>query len=45
MINTNTSSSVIRINKSRRMRWEGHAVCMGEKWDAYIVLVGKPEGK
>jgi hypothetical protein len=25
--------------KSRRKRWEGHAVCMGEKRNAYRILV------
>jgi len=27
------------------MRWEGHVACMGESRGAYMVLVGKPEGK
>jgi hypothetical protein len=31
--------------KSRRMRWEGHVTRMGEKRNAYRMLVGKPEGK
>jgi hypothetical protein len=31
--------------KTRRMRWMGHALCIGEKRKAYKVLVGKPEGK
>jgi hypothetical protein len=31
--------------KSRRMRWTGHAVRMGEKRNAYKILVGKSEGK
>jgi hypothetical protein len=31
--------------KSRRMRWAGHAARMGEKWNAYRILLGKPEGK
>jgi hypothetical protein len=31
--------------KSRRMRWAGHAARMGEKRNAYRILVGKPEGK
>jgi len=31
--------------KSRRIRWAGHAACMGEKRGVYRVLVGKPEGK
>jgi hypothetical protein len=40
-----SSPSIIRIKKSRRMRWEGHVVRMGEKRNAYRLLVGKPEGK
>jgi hypothetical protein len=31
--------------KSRRMRWAGHVVLMGEKRNAYRILVGNPEGK
>jgi hypothetical protein len=34
-----------RILKSRRMRWVGHVARMGEKRNAYRILVGKPEGK
>jgi hypothetical protein len=30
--------------KSRRMRWAGHVARMGEKRNAYRILVGKPEG-
>ena len=30
---------------SRRMRWAGHVVRMGEGRDVHRVLVGKPEGK
>jgi hypothetical protein len=37
--------SIIRIIKSRRMRWTGHVGLMGEKRNAYRLLVGKPEGK
>jgi hypothetical protein len=37
--------SIIRIIKSRRMRWEGHVARMGEKRNVYRLLVGKPEGK
>jgi hypothetical protein len=40
-----SSPSIIRIIKSRRMRWEGHAARMGEKRNAYRLLVEKPEGK
>jgi hypothetical protein len=31
--------------KPRRMRWAGHVAQMGEKRNAYSILVGKPEGK
>lgn len=34
----------IRAIKSRRMGWEGHVACMGERIGAYRALVGKPEG-
>jgi hypothetical protein len=40
-----TSPSIIRIIKSRRMRWVGHVARMGEKRDVYRLLVGKSEGK
>jgi hypothetical protein len=43
--NLYTSSSIIRIIKSRRMRWAGHVARMGEKRNVYSLLVGKPEGK
>jgi hypothetical protein len=29
----------------RRMRWAGHVARMGEKRNAYRILVGKPEGR
>jgi hypothetical protein len=35
---------IITMFKSRRMRWAGHVVCMGEMRKAYTVVVGKPEG-
>jgi hypothetical protein len=37
--------SIIRIIKSRRMRWAGHVAGMLEKRNAYRLLVGKPEGR
>jgi hypothetical protein len=39
------STSIIRIIKSRKMRWADHVARMGEKRNAYRLLVGKPEGK
>jgi hypothetical protein len=43
--NLYSSSSKIRIIKSRRIRWAGHVARMGEKRNMYRLLVGKPEGK
>jgi hypothetical protein len=40
-----SSPSIIRMIKSRRMRWAGHVARRGEKRDAYRLLMGKPEGK
>jgi hypothetical protein len=40
-----SSPSIIRVVKSRRMRWAGHVARMGEKRNAYRLLVGKPEGR
>jgi hypothetical protein len=37
--------SIIRIIELRRMRWARHVARMWEKWDAYTLLAGKPEGK
>jgi hypothetical protein len=31
--------------KARRMIWAGHVARMGEKRNAYRLLVGKPEGR
>jgi hypothetical protein len=39
------SPSIIRIIKSRRMRWAGNAARIGEKRNVFRLLVGKPEGK
>jgi hypothetical protein len=43
--NLYSSPSIIRIIKSRRMRWAGYVARMGEKRNVYRLLVGKPEGK
>ena len=40
-----SSPSIVRVNKSKRMRWVGQVARMGESSDVYRVLVGKPEGK
>jgi len=36
--------SIVRVIKSR-MRWAGHAACMGKRRVVYRVVVGKPVGK
>jgi hypothetical protein len=39
------SPSIIRMSKSRGMRQARHVARMGEKRNAYRILVGKPEGR
>ena len=36
--------NIVRMVKSRRMRWAGHVARMGEDRGVHRVLVGKPEG-
>jgi hypothetical protein len=36
---------MIRVIKSRRMRWVGHVARMGERRGAYMILVWRPEGR
>jgi len=40
-----SSPNIVRVIKSRKIRWVGHMARMGERRDVYRVLVGKPEGK
>jgi hypothetical protein len=42
--NLYSSPSIIRIIKSRRIRWVEHVARIGEKRNVYRLLVGKPEG-
>jgi hypothetical protein len=37
--------NIVRVLKSRRMRWAGHLARMGEDRGVHRMLVGKPEGK
>ena len=37
------SPNIVRVIKSRRVRWAGHLARMGEERGVYRVLVGKPE--
>ena len=39
------SPNIVRVIKSRRMRWVGRVASMGEERGLYRVLVGKPEGR
>jgi len=39
------SPNIVRVIKSRRMRWAGHVARMGEESVVYMILVGKPERK
>jgi hypothetical protein len=40
-----SSPNIVRVIKSRKMRWAGHVARMGERRGVYRVLVGRPEGK
>jgi hypothetical protein len=40
-----SSPSIVRVIKTRRMRWAGHVACMREVRGAYNILVGRPEGR
>jgi hypothetical protein len=43
--NLYSSLNIVRVIKSRRMRWAGHVARMKEGRDVYMVLVRKPEGR
>jgi hypothetical protein len=45
MLEKTAPLNVIRVIKSRRVRWTGHVARMGEVRNACSILVGKPEGK
>ena len=38
-----SSPNIVRVIKSKRMRWAGHVARMGDERGVYSVLVGKPE--
>jgi hypothetical protein len=40
-----SSPNIVRVIKSRRMRWAGHVARMRAGRGAYRVLVGRPESK
>jgi hypothetical protein len=41
LYNLYSSPSIIKVMKSRRMRWAGHVERLGENRNAYRILVGK----
>jgi hypothetical protein len=43
--NLYSSPSIIRMIKSRRMRWVGHVAGLGGRKNSYRILVGKPGGR
>jgi len=45
IIDLYSSPNIVRVIKSRRMRWTGHVVRMGEERGVCRILVGKPEGR
>jgi hypothetical protein len=40
-----SSPNIVRVVKSRRMRWMGHVARVGEGRGVYRALIGRPEGK
>jgi len=40
-----SSPNIVRVIKSRRMKWAGHVARMGEERAVYRVFVGKLEGR
>jgi hypothetical protein len=40
-----SSPNIVRVLKSRGMKWVGHVARMGEGRGVYSVFVGRPEGK
>jgi len=40
-----SSTNIVRVIKSRRMRWAGHVARMVEEREVYMVLLDKPEGR
>jgi len=40
-----SSPNIIRVIKSKRMKWARHIACMGARRGVYRVSVGRPEGE
>jgi hypothetical protein len=45
LLNLSSSPNIVRVIKSRRMRWVGHVAHLGKGRGVYRVLVGRPKGK
>jgi hypothetical protein len=45
LYNLYSSPNIIRVIKSKRMRWSEYVACMREMRNSYSILYGKPEGK
>jgi len=43
--NLESEPNIIRVIKSRRLRWTRHVTCVGEVRNAYKILIGKAKGK
>jgi hypothetical protein len=41
--NLYSSSDIIRMIRSKQMRWIGHVPRIGEKRNAYKIMMGKPQ--
>jgi hypothetical protein len=40
-----SSPNIVRVIKSRKMRWAGHVARIGERGGVYRILIERPEGK
>ena len=45
LIDLYSSPNIVRVIKSRRMRWAGHVARRGKRRGLYRILVGIPEGR
>ena len=45
VMESHRSPNIVRVIKSRRLRWAGHVARMEEGRSAFKILTGKPTGK